>query len=228
MAIQTDQFSRTLQQFIFRNFLYWNKRSVSREEETVARNSGAVRDVRQTGFVSAASFLWRLGVGLRLCVWTCDTERGSAEQPPGPLSVPEQPRPVQTDAPRRKSGHQQGGVKLRSRIAGSDAGCYDRAASPPLLLLLFFPPSLPPSPPTHHPICHSSLLSFHLLLLLLLLFVSASSLTGWLVTRCGQSGALLPDALARAAHLAVQLHHLEDGLLTPAAQMVEQTVVLLG
>lgn len=45
---------------------------------------------------------------------------------------------------------------------------------------------------------------------------------------CGQSGALLSDALARAAHLAVQLHHLEDGLLAPAAQMVEQTVVLLG
>lgn len=91
----------------------------------------------------------------------------------------------------------------------------------PVPLLPSLPPARPPSP-THHPICHSSLLSF--LHLLLLLFVSASSLN-WMA---GQSGALLPDALARAAHLAVQLHHLEDGLLAAAAQMVEQTVVLLG
>lgn len=44
---------------------------------------------------------------------------------------------------------------------------------------------------------------------------------------CVCSGALLPDALARAAHLAVQLDHLEDGLLPTAAQVVEQAVVLL-
>lgn len=58
------------------------------------------------------------------------------------------------------------------------------------------------------------------------LFLSASSCPplhgGWLL------GALLSDALARSPHLAVQLHHLEHGLLSPAAQMVEQTVVLLG
>lgn len=58
------------------------------------------------------------------------------------------------------------------------------------------------------------------------LFLSASSPPplhgGWLL------GALLSDALARSPHLAVQLHHLEHGLLSPAAQMVEQTVVLLG
>lgn len=47
----------------------------------------------------------------------------------------------------------------------------------------------------------------------------------WRVCVC--SGALLPDALARAAHLAVQLDHLEDGLLPTAAQVVEQAVVLL-
>lgn len=44
----------------------------------------------------------------------------------------------------------------------------------------------------------------------------------------GGSGALLADALAGPAHLAVQLHHLQHGLLAPAAQVVEQAVVLLG
>lgn len=43
----------------------------------------------------------------------------------------------------------------------------------------------------------------------------------------GNSGALFSNALARAAHLAVQLHHLEDGLLAPTSQVVEQAVVLL-
>lgn len=47
VTVRTDQFSRTLQQFIFCDFLYGQKkkkkkekRSVSEEEETVARNSG--------------------------------------------------------------------------------------------------------------------------------------------------------------------------------------------
>lgn len=43
----------------------------------------------------------------------------------------------------------------------------------------------------------------------------------------GGSGALFADALAGPAHLAVQLHHLEHGLFAPAAEVVEQTVVLL-
>lgn len=43
-----------------------------------------------------------------------------------------------------------------------------------------------------------------------------------------RSGALFPDALAGAAHLAVQLDHLQDGLLAAAAQVVEHTLVLLG
>lgn len=43
----------------------------------------------------------------------------------------------------------------------------------------------------------------------------------------GGSGALLADALAGPAHLAVQLHHFEHGLLAAAAQVVEQAVVLL-
>lgn len=41
------------------------------------------------------------------------------------------------------------------------------------------------------------------------------------------SGALLADALAGPTHFAVQLHHLEHGLLAPAAQVVKQAVVLL-
>lgn len=42
------------------------------------------------------------------------------------------------------------------------------------------------------------------------------------------SGTLLSDALAGSAHLAVQLDHLEHGFLSPATQVVEQAVVLLG
>ena len=38
---------------------------------------------------------------------------------------------------------------------------------------------------------------------------------------------LLSDALAGAAHLAFQLDHLEDGVLPPVAQMVEQAAVQL-
>lgn len=43
----------------------------------------------------------------------------------------------------------------------------------------------------------------------------------------GVSGALFADALAGPAHLTVQLHHLQHGLLAAAAQVVEQAVVLL-
>ena len=45
---------------------------------------------------------------------------------------------------------------------------------------------------------------------------------------CACSRTLLSDALAGAAHLAVQLDHLEDGVLPAAAQMVEEAVVLFG
>lgn len=40
------------------------------------------------------------------------------------------------------------------------------------------------------------------------------------------SGALLPDALAGAAHLPVQFDHLQHGFLPAPAQVVEQTLVL--
>lgn len=48
------------------------------------------------------------------------------------------------------------------------------------------------------------------------------------VKAAGRSGALFANALARAAHFALQLHHLEDGLFAAAAQVVEEAVVLLG
>lgn len=78
---------------------------------------------------------------------TCDTERSSEEQPPGgPLLALSR---VRTDAPGRKPGLQQGGLKLRSRIVGSDAGCYNHTPSPPPLL----------PPPTHPlPLPHLSIL----------------------------------------------------------------------
>lgn len=41
------------------------------------------------------------------------------------------------------------------------------------------------------------------------------------------SRALLSNALAGSAHLAVQFHHLQHGFLSAAAQMVKHTVVLL-
>ncbi len=43
----------------------------------------------------------------------------------------------------------------------------------------------------------------------------------------GCSRALLSDALAGSAHLAVQFHHLQHGFLSAAAQMVKHTVMLL-
>lgn len=78
-----------------------------------------------------------------MCVRTCDTERSSEEQPPGgPLLALSR---VRTDAPARKPGLQQGGLKLRSRIVGSDAGCYNHTPSPPPLL----PPPTRPLPLPH-------------------------------------------------------------------------------
>lgn len=67
--------------------------------------------------------------------------------------------------------------------------------------------------------------SSHLSFFVFLLFLGGRRLR---VRAAGRSGALLADALARAAHFALQLHHLEDGLLAAAAQVVEEAVVLLG
>lgn len=119
------------------------------------------------------------------------------------------PKSPERCSPRGKPGFLQGDVEFRSRVVRSDVGYCDRAVPSPVAPL----PPLPSHPSSH--------LSLHLLLFL----------CKRLCHRFGclaQSGALLADALARAAHFAVQLHHLEDSFLAAAAQMVKQAVVLLG
>lgn len=116
---------------------------MSKEEETLVRYAGSVSilPLKTRG-------------GLRLRVRTCDTERGSAEEPQ-----------IQSPSRRTRQEIRASTVRRQAQIQNSQVGC--RTCS------LLFPPS--PHPPTHQPISPSSSLS-------LLLLVSASSLTGWPVT----------------------------------------------
>ena len=169
MRIRTDQFSRTLQQFVFRNFLFWKKER-EQEEETVCVMYDWLDPSLRRRRRRPPSGDGGVGVGLRLCVWTCDTERGSPCWPRAASPGAESAQTLRAGS----RGRQQGAVKLRSRTVGSDAGCYDRA---PSSSSSSSSPPPPPSPSHHHPICHSSSLSLSLhLLLFLLLLVSASSL----------------------------------------------------
>lgn len=129
-------------------------------------------------------------------------------RPPGQVPPPPTPEWPGSKESRKTLATRETGISAGRCGGRIQSGCAVPSPVPPL-----------PSPPPQ-PICRSTSTSSS----------SSSSLQAprhrwgcW-----GRSGALLTDALARAAHFAVQLHHLEDGFLAAAAQMVEQAVVLLG